>query len=201
MERRLPLVLLIACVAATVASFIGATDRLTWWLEAFPVVAGVPLLLVTYRRFPLTNLLYGLMFLHALVLLYGAHYTYAETPFGFWLRDTFGLERNPFDRIGHFMQGFEPAILAREILIRKRAVNGRGWLFLIVCAICLAFSACYEFFEWWAALAHGSAADAFLATQGDVWDTQWDMFLALCGAIAAQSALGSIHDRQLGRNL
>ncbi|CAG0991688.1 Inner membrane protein YjdF [Anaerolineae bacterium] len=194
---RLKLGLLVACLVATVASYIGTADRLTWFLEAFPVLLGVPVLVATHRRFPLTPLLYVLIFIHALVLLLGAHYTYAEVPLGFWMRDAFGFERNHYDRIGHFMQGFEPAILAREILIRNRAVNGRGWLFLCVTSICLAFSACYEFFEWWTSVAQGSAADAFLGTQGDVWDTQWDMFMATLGAISAQLALGKIHDGQL----
>ena len=145
---RLKLGLLVGCVVATVASFMGAADRFTWFLEAFPVLLGVPVLIATHRRFPLTPLLYVLIFIHALVLLLGAHYTYAEVPLGFWIQDWFGFSRNHYDRIGHFMQGFMPAILAREILIRKRAINGRGWLFLCVTSICLAFSACYEFFEW-----------------------------------------------------
>ncbi|MBP9890358.1 MAG: DUF2238 domain-containing protein [Planctomycetes bacterium] len=196
---RLKLGLLVGCVIATIASFIGTVDRFTWFLEAFPVLLGMPVLIATHKRFPLTPLLYVLMFIHALVLLLGAHYTYAEVPLGFWIQDWFGFSRNHYDRIGHFMQGFMPAILAREILIRKRAINGRGWLFLCVTSICLAFSACYEFFEWWTSVAQGSAADAFLGTQGDVWDTQWDMFMATIGAITAQLALGRLQDKQLAQ--
>lgn len=166
-------------------------------MEALPVIAGMVVLPLTWRRFPLTPLLACLLFVHALILLLGAHYTYAEVPAGFWVRDWLGLERNHYDRLGHFAQGFVPAVLAREILIRKGAVNGRGWLFLYVLALCMAFSALYEMIEWWAAEALGEDAMAFVGSQGDVWDAQWDMFLATLGALAAQLFLARRHDRLL----
>ena len=184
---------------ALVVSGIGPHDRTTWWLEVFPVILGVPLLIATRRRFPLTPLLYVLLFVHALILILGGHYTYARVPLGFWVQDLLDLGRNHYDRLGHFAQGFVPAILAREILLRRTPLRPGGWLFFLVCSVCLAFSACYEFFEWWAAVIGGSAADDFLGTQGDVWDTQWDMFLALLGAITAQLFLARLHDRQLAR--
>lgn len=180
-------------------SGIGPYDRLTWWLEVAPVLIAVPVLLATSRRFPLTPLLYGLIALHALILMYGGHYTYSRTPLGFWIQDLFDLARNHYDRIGHVAQGFVPAIAAREVLLRRSPLGPRGWLpFLVVC-VCLAISATYEFVEWWTALLAGGAAEDFLATQGDVWDTQWDMFLATCGAISALAVLSPLHDRQLAR--
>lgn len=194
-----PLALLAIVVAAFVTSGIAPHDRLTWWLECIPVLIGAPLLIFTARRFPLTNLLYALIACHMLILLLGAHYTYAQVPLGDWARDTFGLMRNPYDRLGHLAQGFVPAILAREILLRKNVVRGRGWLFYIVMSICLAFSAAFELFEWLAAVIGGGSADSYLATQGDMWDTQWDMFCALCGAVVAQLALAGVHDRALAR--
>ena len=193
------LVLLALTAAALVVSGIAPHDRTTWWLEVFPVVLGVPLLIATRRRFPLTPLLYVLLFAHGLILMLGGHYTYARVPLGFWVQDLLDLSRNHYDRLGHFAQGFVPAILAREVLLRRTPLRPGGWLFFLVCSVCLAFSACYEFFEWWAAVIGGSAADAFLGTQGDVWDTQWDMFLALVGAITAQLLLARLHDRQRQR--
>jgi putative membrane protein len=184
---------------ALVISGLQPHDRVTWVLEVFPIFIGVPILIATRRRFPLTPLLYILIFIHALILMLGGHYTYARVPLGFWIQDLFDLSRNHYDRIGHFAQGFVPAILAREILLRKTPLRPGGWLFFLVASVCLAFSACYEFFEWWSALIGGSAADAFLGTQGDVWDTQWDMFLALVGALTAQLLLSRLHDRQLTR--
>jgi putative membrane protein len=172
-------------------------NRFVWLLEVFPAIAGAIILVALYGRIRLTMLLYCLLWLHALVLMLGGHWTYAEMPLFSWLRDEFGLARNYYDRVGHFMQGFVPAILAREILLRTQVVRGEGWLFFIVCCICLAISASYEFIEWWVAVASGSAAEDFLATQGDVWDTQWDMFIALCGAITAQLMLNRRHDAQL----
>lgn len=172
-------------------------DRYTWFLETVPVMIGIPLLLASYRSFPLTPLLYRLLALHALILIVGGHYTYAEVPLFNWIRDTFELSRNHYDRIGHLAQGFIPAILAREILLRLSPLRPGGWLFLTVTSICLAFSAFYEMIEWWLALTSEEAAEAFLGTQGDIWDTQWDMFLALIGAITAQLMLGRRHDRQL----
>ena len=186
-----------ASLAAVIVSGISPHDWTTWLLEAFPVLLGAPLLVATYRVFPLTPLLYRLLLLHGLILLLGAHYTYAQVPPGFWLQDLLDLARNPYDRIGHFAQGFVPAILAREILLRRSPLVPGRWLFVLVTSVCLAFSAFYELIEWWAAVAGGSAADAFLGTQGDVWDTQWDMFTALIGAVAAQLTLRSLHDREL----
>jgi len=197
LSRREGWVLLLLTLAALVVSGVGPKDRTTWWLEVAPVLIGLPLLLATGRRFPLTPLVYRLLTLHGLILMLGGHYTYAEVPLGFWLQDLFGFARNHYDRIGHLAQGFIPALLVREILARKLLLQGR-WLFFLVCSVCLAFSACYEFIEWWAALLGGESADAFLGTQGDVWDTQWDMFLALVGSILAQLLLGRMHERQLG---
>jgi putative membrane protein len=174
-------------------------DMATWWMEVAPVLIAAPVLLWTYKRFPLTTLVYTLIFVHACILILGGHYTYARVPLGFWVQDVFGFARNHYDRLGHFAQGFIPAIIAREILLRKTTLTRGGWLFFLVSSICLAISACYEFIEWWAALIGGAGATEFLGTQGDVWDTQWDMFLALLGSIAAQLLLARIHDRQLSR--
>ena len=193
----LPAALLALVAVALVASGIRPYDRLTWVLEVLPVLIAVPLLLATYRRFPLTPLAYGLIALHALILVLGAHYTYARVPLGFWMQDAFDFTRNHYDRIGHLMQGFGPAIIIRELLIRTSPLVPGKWLFTLVLFSVLGISATYEFTEWWAALAGGEAAGAFLGTQGDVWDTQWDMFLAGCGAIAAQLLLARLHDRQL----
>ena len=197
--RAEPVVLLVIVAAATAASAIGPVERGTWWLEAFPVLIGAPLLIATARRFPLTPLLQRLLALHALILILGAHYTYARVPAGFWVQDWLGLERNPYDRLGHLAQGFVPAILAREILLRTSPLRAGRWLFFLVTCVCLAFSAFYELIEWWAAVILGSDAESFLGTQGDVWDTQWDMFLALCGALAAQTLLARSHDAHLDR--
>jgi putative membrane protein len=159
----------------------------------------LPILLVTYRRFPFSPLAYGLLLVHAVILLVGAHYTYAEMPLFNWLRDTFDLDRNYYDRLGHVAQGFIPAIVAREILLRRSPLRPGKWLAFIVVSIALAISALYEMLEWWVALASGSEATAFLATQGDVWDTQWDMFLCLLGAMASLMLLSRRHDRSLQR--
>jgi putative membrane protein len=174
-------------------------DRATWLLEVFPVFAAVALLLATRRRFPLTRLVYCLIAAHALILILGGAYTYARVPVGFWLQDVFHFQRNPYDRIGHLAQGFVPALAAREILLRMNVVRGRGWLFFLVASVCLAISACYEFIEWGAAVAFGQGAEEFLATQGDPWDTQSDMAMALIGAVAAQVLLGPWHDRALAK--
>ena len=183
--------------AALLASGIAPYDRLTWFMEVLPVLIAAPLLMVTRRRLPLTPLVYALVAVHGLILIYGGAYTYARTPFGFWLQELLGFARNPYDRIGHLAQGFVPAMVARELLLRVFGIDGRKILFFLVLCIALAVSAFYELIEWWAALLIGAQADEFLATQGDVWDTQWDMFLALCGAFAAQLLLGRWHDRQL----
>jgi putative membrane protein len=198
MNSRQYLTSLLACMGVVfVWSAIRPHDYFTWFLEVFPVLVGLPLLMATYAKFPLTRLVYALILLHAIILLVGGHYTYAEMPLFSWLRDYYGLDRNYYDRLGHVAQGFVPAIIAREILLRTSPLKAGKWLFFIVVCICLAISAFYEFIEWWVALASGSDAVAFLATQGDVWDTQWDMFLALLGAISAQVFLAKIHDRQM----
>ena len=194
-----PLALLGVTAVLLIVSAINPYDRATWWMEVAPIFVGVPILLATWRRFPLTTLLYTLIFVHACILILGGHYTYARVPLGFWVQDLFGFARNHYDRLGHFAQGFIPAMIAREILLRRTPLVRGGWLFFIVCCICLAVSACYEFIEWWAALLGGSAAAEFLGTQGDVWDTQWDMFMALIGALTAQVALARLHDGQLSR--
>ena len=190
-------VLLALGAAIFIWSGIGPYDVTTWVLEIFPIVIAVPILIVTRERFPLTPLAYRLIFLHAIILMVGGHYTYARVPVGFWVQDLLGLARNHYDRLGHFAQGFVPAILAREILVRKTPLRAGAWLFFVTTCICLAISAFYEFIEWWTALAAGGAATAFLGTQGDVWDTQWDMFLALVGALSAQLTLARAHDRSL----
>ena len=188
---------IVVWLAALVASGIAPYDRLTWVMEAAPVMIALPLLIATRRRLPLTTLLYVLVCIHGLILIYGAAYTYARVPLGFELQALFGFERNPYDRLGHFAQGFVPAIVARELLIRVFRIRRGGLLFFLVICIVLAVSAFYELIEWWSALVMGQAADEFLGTQGDPWDTQWDMFLALVGAIVAQRALARRHDRQI----
>ena len=194
MQRR---VILALFAIALVWSLIHPHDYFTWILEVFPALIGLVLLIATARRFPLTPLLYWLLLIHAVILMVGGHYTYAEVPLGFWMERAFGFARNDYDRIGHFAQGFVPAIIAREILIRLDVVRKRGWLFMIVVSICLAVSALYELLEWRVSVMTGSAGDAFLGTQGDVWDTQEDMATALVGAISAVLLLSRIHDRQI----
>ena len=174
-------------------------DRATWAMEVFPICIAVPVLWATYGRFPLTTLLYVCMFLHAVLLMVGGAYTYARVPLGFEVADFLGLHRNPYDKLGHFFQGFVPALVAREILIRGDYVRGRKMLAFIVVCVALAMSATYELIEWGAALALGEGADDFLGTQGDPWDTQSDMFFALIGAVAALSLLSGLHDRQIRR--
>jgi putative membrane protein len=190
-------VLLVLVVAALAWSGIAPADRLTWFMEVVWVIVGLPLVIATARPAPLTRLLYWLLAGHALLLIVGGHYTYAQVPLGFWAQETFDLARNHYDRLGHFVQGFVPAMLARELLLKHTPLKPGGWLFYLCTAAALSFSAFFEMIEWWAALWWGGAADAFLATQGDVWDTQWDMFLALCGALLAQLLLSRLHDRQL----
>jgi putative membrane protein len=192
-ERR---VLLTATVIGLVLSGISPRDRLTWFLEVAPVLIWIPFLVATHTRFPLTPLIYRLLVVHA-VLMVGAHYTYAEVPLGRWVQDAFGFARNHYDRLGHFAQGFVPAMLARELLLRTSSLQQGRWLFFLVTSVCIAFSACYELFEWGTARTLGQSATAFLGTQGDEWDTQWDMFLALLGSVIAQVCLSSTHDRQL----
>jgi putative membrane protein len=197
--RRLPGVLAVLVAAALVVSAVGAKDPTTWLLETVWVMAGLPLAFVLRRRFPLSGLLCALLALHALVLITGGHYTYAEVPAGDRVRDWLGLERNPYDRFGHLMQGFVPAILVRELLVRTSPLRGSRWLAPLTVCACLAFSAVFEMLEWAAAVTGGQAADAFLATQGDVWDTQWDMFCALIGAVTSLLLLSRLHDRALTR--
>lgn len=194
-ERKL---LLAIVLIALIVSGIAPKDRLTWLLEVIWAIVAMPIIALNWRRFPLTRLLCWLLVAHALVLIHGGAYTYAETPLGFRLRDLFGFERNPWDRVGHLMQGFVPAILARELLLRCTPLRRGGWLIYLVLAACLSFSAFFELIEWWAALIYGADADAFLATQGDQWDTQWDMFLCLCGAAVSLLLWSRVHDRQLG---
>ena len=194
-------ILLVVVAAALIVSGIAPYDRTTWWLEIFPVLIVAPILILTARRFPLTRLSYTLLAIHALILIVGGHYSYARVPLGFWVQDLFGLTRNNYDRLGHFAQGFVPAIVIRELLLRTSPLRPGRWLFVLVTASCLAFSASYELFEWWTAVAGGHAADAFLGTQGDVWDTQWDMLCALVGALTALVVLGRAHDRSLARLL
>ena len=201
MKRGEAAALLVVGAALLVWSGITPADRTTWILEVFPIFIAVPLLLATARRFPLTPLAYRLIFVHALILMLGGHYTYAQVPLGFWMQRVFGFSRNHYDRIGHLAQGFVPAIIAREVLIRRSPLRPGKWLFVIVLCVCLAISACYEFIEWWSALIGGGAADAFLGTQGDPFDTQADMLMALIGAFTAQVLLARLHDRQIAQKL
>ncbi len=186
-----------ALVLILAASGVRPYDRLTWLLEVLPVLVVLPVLFLTARRYPLTGLLYALIFVHALVLIAGGHYTYARVPLGFRLEEILSLHRNPYDKIGHFAQGFVPAIAAREILIRGSYIRGRRMLAFVVLSIVLAISASYELFEWGSALALGKGADDFLGTQGDPWDTQSDMFFALVGGSLALLVLPGVHDRQI----
>ncbi len=178
-------------------SAIDPKERLTWWMEVLPALLALALLYFTRERFPLTPLLYVLILIHSVILMIGGHYTYAEVPFFDWLAEVFGWQRNNYDKLGHLAQGFIPAIAAREILIRNHVVARRGWLNIIIVSICLAFSAFYELIEWWAALIIGGEAEAFLGTQGYIWDTQSDMFLALIGAVLALLLLSQMHNSQL----
>lgn len=194
--------ILLGILLALIIFFLGWSgynpkDRVTWLLEVAPVMIGLVVMFWTRQSFPLTNLLYILITIHCVILCVGGRYTYAEVPVGFWVSDLFGWTRNHYDRLGHLAQGFVPAILAREILIRHQVVKNSKWLILFTTCICLSFSAFYEFIEWWTALISGEGATAFLGTQGDIWDTQWDMFLALVGAISAQIILSRAHDKQL----
>jgi putative membrane protein len=188
---------LLVYFAVLLWSAIGPKDRFTWFLEVLPALIGLAVLAATCRRFRLTPLAYLLILLHCVILMVGGHYTYAEVPLFDWLREMTGGARNNYDKLGHFAQGFVPAMIARELLLRLEVVKGRRWMnFLVVC-ICLALSAFYELIEWWVALASGEGAEAFLGTQGYIWDTQSDMALALAGAILALALLGRLHDRQL----
>ena len=198
LERAVARVLwLTVFVAVLVWSAIGPKDRATWVLEVLPAVLGLVVILATWRKYPLTPMVYALVLVHAVVLMVGGHYTYAEVPLFDTLGEWFGWQRNNYDKLGHFMQGFAPAMIARELLLRLDVVRGRGWLAFLVVCFCLALSAFYELLEWWVALLSEEAADAFLGTQGYVWDTQSDMGWALLGAVSALLLLGRMHDRQL----
>ena len=188
---------LIIFFATLVWSGIEPKDYLTWVLEVLPAVVGFAVLVATRSRFPLTSLAYVLILAHCIILMVGGHYTYAEVPLFDWIRDGFGLERNNYDKVGHFVQGFVPAIVAREILVRNAIIAGKGWMSFIIVCICLAISAFYELIEWWVAILSDEAAEAFLGTQGYVWDTQSDMMYAMIGAIVALALLTKFHDKQI----
>ena len=192
-----PRVIWLATAVILVWSAIRPHDYFTWFLEVFPAIIGALVLATTYRRFRFTALVYTLIALHMIILMVGGHYTYAEVPIGNWIRDQFHLSRNHYDRLGHFAQGFVPAMIAREVLIRLKVVKRGRWLFVLVVSICLAFSALYELLEWTVSALTGSAGDAFLGTQGDVFDTQKDMAMALIGALSSLVCLSRVQDRQL----
>ena len=195
--RRQHVALLVALGAIVIWSWIEPKDRLTWWLEAVPALVAAAVMVATYNRFRLTDLLYGLAWVHAIILLVGAHYTYAEVPAFDWIQEAFDLSRNHYDRVGHLAQGFVPAIAARELLIRTSPLKPGKWLVVLIVLSCMGISAIYELLEFAAAASTGEAAVAFLAFQGDVWDTQKDMLLALVGAVASLVLCSRLHDRQL----
>ena len=196
-KQKYPILFSVCTVVIIVVSFVFAIDRRTWLLEVFPVLLGFPVLFFTYKRFPLTKLIYILLIIHFVILAVGGIYTYAKVPLGYWMQDWFGFRRNDYDKIGHFAQGFVPAMLTREILLRTSPLKQGRWLNFIVVSICLAISACYELIEWWVAVILGASADDFLGTQGDPWDTQSDMLFALIGAIVALAAFSKYHNRLL----
>ena len=193
---RLQYILLLLTFIATLFSYIGAKENFTWWLEAIPVFVGI-LALFIFRKFEFTNLVYVVIFIHFLVLLLGAHYTYAEVPGFSWMNTILGGTRNNYDKIGHFIQGFSPALIAREILIRKEVLNKRSWLFFIVIAIVGAISGFYELIEWWISLFSGDSGDSFLGTQGYIWDTQTDIFMAFVGGIVALIFFSKLQDQKI----
>jgi putative membrane protein len=198
-EKILILVMLALLMPIMAFSAIHPYDRTTWFMEVAPIFIVLPVMAATYSRFPLTTLLYVLIFIHALVLIAGGHYTYARVPLGFWIQDVLSLARNPYDKIGHFMQGFVPFLVTREILLRNGYLTSRRMAaFLSICVV-MAISAWYELIEWWSALAMGQGADEFLGTQGDPWDTQSDMFFAFIGATAAMILLSQLHDSMMRR--
>lgn len=200
-NRISPLHLVLLCATAAVFAWSAwqPYDRLTWWLETAPGIIGTAILIATYSRFRFSTLVYTLIALHICILCVGGHYTYARVPLFEWLKPAFGWHRNHFDRLGHFAQGFVPALIARELFVRRNVMRSRGWIFAVVVFVCLGISALYELIEWWTALASGSAATEFLATQGDIWDTQEDMCMALIGALCALLLMARWHDRQMGR--
>lgn len=198
-DKNYHMFLLLSLLVIFIWSVINPNDLFTWFLEVFPAVIGVSILIWIYPKFKFTNLVYFLIWIHAIILIIGGHYTYAQMPLFNWIKDVFHLSRNYYDRLGHFAQGFIPAIVIREILLRKSPLKRGKWLKFIVISICLAISAFYELIEFAVAKLTGTAAEAFLGTQGDVWDTQWDMLLALCGACIAIAALTKYHDYFLNK--
>lgn len=194
-EKLIWLLIVLACLIYS--SIDPVADRLTWFMETVPVMIAIPILLLTHKNFPLTVISIRLIAIFAIILIVGGHYTYAENPLFNWIQDSFDLARNHYDRMGHFVQGIVPALLTRELLLRTTLLQRGKWLFFLVSAASLAMSACYEFIEWWAAVINAQAAEAFLGTQGDNWDTQWDMFLALSGSIIAQLTLAKTQDKQM----
>jgi putative membrane protein len=192
-----PLPYFAAILIILTLTLVLSNDRFTWILEVFPVLIGLPILLLTYRRFPFTDLVYSLIVLHTLILAVGGVYTYAKVPLGFWMQDWFGFARNHYDRIGHFAQGFIPALLTREIIIRTSPLRKGKWLNFITVSICLAVSAFYELIEFAYAMGTGETAESFLGSQGDIWDAQWDMTFALMGAVLALVFISKFHDAQL----
>ena len=195
------LTLLITFLLVLIWSAIAPHDYFTWFLEVFPALIGLILILITYKKFPLTDFLYTLILIHAIVLCVGGHYTYTEVPLFDWIRDVLGQARNNYDKVGHLAQGFIPVFLAREILLRKWVVMKKGWVWVLSIGLCMAFSSLYEMFEWWISIWTGSAGDSFLGTQGYIWDTQSDMFYAMIGAIVGIIFFSRLHDRALKRFL
>ena len=190
----------LGCFAPVLAwSWVNPHDRFTWWLESVPIVGGIPLIFAFQKKFPLSTLLLVLIWLHGVILVVGGHYTYAQVPLGEWAKDWFGWTRNNYDKLGHLAQGLVPAVLARELLVRNSPLKGSRWLSFLVVCVALAFSAFYELLEWFTAVTKGEAAEAFLGTQGDPWDTQTDMLMALIGAIVAVVFLRGLHDRSLAK--
>lgn len=196
-DKRLHILLLLSLTAVFIWSFVGCFDLFTWFLEALPVIIGVAVLILVYWKFRFTGFTYTLIWLHAIILLIGAHYTYCRMPLFSWIRDVFELSRNHYDRVGHLAQGFVPAIIAREVLLRKSPLQRGLWLFFIVLCTCLAIAVSYELLEWLIAIARGDYAGDFLAIQGDIWDTQKDMALCLVGAVVSLLTLGRLHDKAL----
>ena len=196
-KQNYPVLFSVCTLMILIVSFVLTFDRMTWVLEVFPILFGFPVLFFTYKRFPLTKLLYILLLLHFIILSVGGIYTYAKVPLGYWMQDWFGFSRNNYDKIGHFAQGFIPALLIREILLRTSPLKQGKWLNFIIISMCLAISAFYELLEWWVSAIQGASAEDFLGTQGDPWDAQSDMFLALIGAIVALVVFSKYHNRLL----
>ncbi len=196
-NKRFHLILLVMLLSILIWSVIEPKDLFIWFLEVLPVIIGVSVLICIYPKYRFSNFIYVLITIESIILIVGGHYTYAEMPIFNWIRDTFDLSRNYYDRLGHFMQGFIPAMIAREIIIRNKVINKKKYLSFIVICICLAISASYELIEFVVAKLTGNAADAFLGTQGDVWDTQWDMLMALIGSVTSLSLFSRYHDKKL----